>query len=96
MTAWSHLIRFEDSDGIHYGNAIFPKEADATDIVSITESGKLQAQIIESDGQSVSSLSTARVTAKIVPVNKLLSPLVRDQVPIIRCIGLNYMEHSKR
>ncbi|CAG8661369.1 2845_t:CDS:2, partial [Scutellospora calospora] len=38
---------------------------------------------------------TAKVTNEVVHVKKLLAPLDKSQVPIIRCIGLNYKEHAK-
>lgn len=95
MTSWTHLVRFQSGDGVYYGDAIFPDGADPTDIVQIAEAGKLTARIIEADSSPISITSAVKVTEKIVPVSKLLSPVTRDQVPIIRCIGLNYIKHSE-
>jgi hypothetical protein len=94
MAAWSHLIRFQTGQTVYYGDAVFPQGSDPTDIVSIAESGQLQARIIEGDSNPISIVLAAKPGNRVVAVEKLLSPLSRDQVPIIRCIGLNYMKHS--
>jgi hypothetical protein len=94
MAAWSHLIRFQNGHNIYCGDAVFPEGTDPTDVVSIAKSGRLKARVIEGEDNPVSLESTARLTDSVLPVQKLLSPLTRDQVPIIRCIGLNYVEHS--
>jgi hypothetical protein len=36
-----------------------------------------------------------RVTDEVVTVHKLLGPLTKEDVPILRCVGLNYKTHSK-
>jgi hypothetical protein len=96
MATWSHLIRFQSNGETHYGDAVFPEGSDPTDVASIAEAGRLQARIIGGDGNPISISDPAvKVTDKTVPVQKLLSPLTREQVPIIRCIGLNYMKHSE-
>lgn len=87
---WTHLIRFESNGSVHYGDAVFPPDTKPDDVVSIAESGQLRAKVVEGDPLS----HQATVTDKEVSVEKLLGPLTRDQVPIIRCIGLNYMKHS--
>jgi hypothetical protein len=87
---WTHLIRFESEGKIYYGDAIFPDGSDPTDVVLIATAGQLKARVVANDPFSGDSSQPE----KIVPVEKLLSPLTRAQVPIIRCIGLNYMKHS--
>ena len=89
--SWTHLIRFESQGRICYGDAIFPEGADPTDVAKIAHDGKLKAAAIEGDVLS----NKYKVTSEVLEVTKLLSPLTRTQVPIIRCIGLNYMKHSK-
>ena len=34
------------------------------------------------------------VSDEVVSVKRLLGPLARDDVPILRCVGLNYAKHS--
>ncbi|KIW94086.1 uncharacterized protein Z519_05402 [Cladophialophora bantiana CBS 173.52] len=94
MATWTHLNRFQSHNNVYYGDAIFPKGSDPTDVVSIAAAGKLHAHIIEGDGNPISITSPGvKGTGKIAPVEKVLSPIIREQVPIIRCIGLNDMKH---
>jgi hypothetical protein len=37
---------------------------------------------------------TAKVTDKILTVKTLLTPLSRDEIKIVRCLGLNYADHA--
>lgn len=87
---WTHLIRFESEGKTYYGDAVFPDGSDPTDVASIATAGKLKARILHGDPLSTDSTTTD----DIVAVEKLVAPLTRAQVPIIRCIGLNYMKHS--
>jgi hypothetical protein len=88
---WTHLIRFESQGQIHYGDAVFPEGTDPGDIAKIAKDGKLKATLIEGDVFS----PEVKASGRTLQVEKLLNPLTRQQVPIIRCIGLNYMKHSK-
>jgi hypothetical protein len=90
MVSWSRLIRFSTADGtIHNGEPIVTPETD--DIGKLFKSGGLKARIIEGDDVFADD---AKVTDKVVDVKTLLGPLTVEQVPIIRCVGLNYMKHS--
>ena len=85
---WNRLIRFIGSDGnIHYGEPILP--SDDADIGKLDD---LKAKVIE--GKNVFS-SDCIVTDMTLEVKKLLGPLTRHDVPTSRCIGLNYLKHSK-
>ncbi|KAM6479555.1 hypothetical protein HDV62DRAFT_382194 [Trichoderma sp. SZMC 28011] len=88
---WSHLIRFEKNGTIYYGNAVFAPGQVPGQITQLAKSGELQAQIIKGDPLS----PDATLTTEYLQVEKLLCPLTHDQVPIIRCVGLNYMQHIK-
>lgn len=85
------MIRFENDGKVCYGNAIFAKDDDSSKINEIVRSGKLEAHLIEGDVLS----NDYKLTSQTVKVEKLLSPLTKAQVPIVRCIGLNYMAHSR-
>jgi hypothetical protein len=37
---------------------------------------------------------TAQVTNNILTVKELLSPLSREEMKIVRCLGLNYSDHA--
>jgi hypothetical protein len=88
--SWSHLIRFVSNGSVYYGDAVFPAATNPHDVASISQQGKLRARIIYNDPLSAEMV----LSDKELPVDRLLSPLTRAQVPIIRCIGLNYMKHS--
>lgn len=88
---WSHLIRFTQNGKQHYGNAVFPQGTRPDDITTVAREGRLKAKIISGDPFSDESL----LSGDEVTVDKLLCPLAQEQVPIIRCVGLNYMKHSE-
>ena len=37
---------------------------------------------------------SAQVTNKVLTVKSLLAPLAREEVKIVRCLGLNYADHA--
>lgn len=85
--SWNRLIRFvDDNDVEHFGE---PEVQDEPEITSLLDKSDLWATIY--DGASpVSSLAKGeRVHVKAL--RPLLTP---KDVPIIRCIGLNYVKHS--
>ncbi|KAI8665758.1 Fumarylacetoacetate hydrolase [Fusarium keratoplasticum] len=86
---WTHLIRFisEEDGQIHLG------EVDAQqfpDVGLATLKGeKITAKLIQG------SVYDGVVTDKTMHVSRLLSPIGIEDVPIIRCLGLNYRDHAK-
>ena len=86
---WSYLIRFIGGGTEYYGDVIIPNGRSADDIVELASSGQLHARVVEGD-----PLTDEEVSTKELLVEELLSPLKKDQVPVIRCIGLNYVKHS--
>ncbi|KAJ5787278.1 hypothetical protein N7457_002268 [Penicillium paradoxum] len=90
---WKRLIRFIATDGRTLrGEPILPTPT--TDLGLITESDKLQARIIE--GEDIyDTTGKTRVTDEIVSVKTILGPLAQADVPILRCVGLNYAKHIK-
>ncbi|KAB5516904.1 hypothetical protein GE09DRAFT_1231043 [Coniochaeta sp. 2T2.1] len=91
--AWKRLIRFVATDGrILRGEPILPT-ADF-DVGTVTESSGLQAKVIA--GEDIyDTTGKTRLTDEVVTVKKLLGPLTRKDVPILRCVGLNYAKHIK-
>ena len=88
MAGWQRLIRFEDSSGtVRFGE---PLIEDAAQIQDVLRSGKLEATAFE--GTSPFDL---KPTGKTFTVKNLLGILKEEDVPIIKCIGLNYLKHSK-
>ncbi|KAI2930168.1 hypothetical protein CBS147320_3290 [Aspergillus niger] len=91
---WKRLIRFQASDGrILRGEPIIPA-AGETDLGLITEVDGLQAKLLSgSDIYDVTGKT--QVTDEIVTVKRILSPLAQSDVPIMRCVGLNYAKHIR-
>lgn len=90
---WKRLIRFIATDGRTLrGEPILPTPT--TDLGFITEANELQARVIE--GEDIfDTTGKTRVTDEIVTVRTILGPLAQEEVPILRCVGLNYAKHSK-
>lgn len=87
---WNRLIRFVGADNKTYFGEPLLATAETT-VDKLFENGTLEAKIITGDVFS----SDAVVTDEVVKVSQLLSPVSLEQVPIIKCIGLNYKAHSK-
>ncbi|KAF4970523.1 hypothetical protein FZEAL_10018 [Fusarium zealandicum] len=84
--AWSRLIRFVDeNDDICFGDALVDPSGD---LLGLLKAGNLTAKKLA--GQDLFSASP---TGEVCRVKKLLGPLDAENVPIIRCIGLNYAKH---
>lgn len=97
---WTRLIRFESTDGrILRGEPIIQSEGlNSTDhdfdLGMVTEADKLQARVISGD-DIYDTTGRTKVTDIIVSVKRILGPLNQKDVPILRCVGLNYAKHSK-
>jgi len=95
---WQRLIRFEDTEGnVRYGDAVLP--ADCDDVGKAAIEGTLEARVLQlPQGHTlVDSLLSSHeyeINGSAVKVARLLAPLSKEDVPIIRCIGLNYIKHS--
>ncbi|RAH68426.1 uncharacterized protein BO66DRAFT_440042 [Aspergillus aculeatinus CBS 121060] len=65
------------------------------DLGQITEANQLKARVLQ--GEDIyDTTGAANVTDEIVRVQQTLSPLVPSDVPILRCVGLNYAKHRPR
>jgi len=86
---WTHLIRFiAVEDGlVHLGQV---DAAKSTDIgLATLEKKEVKAKLV------TGSIFDGVVTDKVLTVSQLLSPIDKSEVPIIRCLGLNYHDHAK-
>jgi hypothetical protein len=89
---WTRLIRFLSTDGkIYHGEPIIT--ASELDLGRVTEKDGLKAKVIEGS-DLFDTTGQTKVTEKTVDVKKILGPLTKADVPVIRCIGLNYAKHS--
>jgi hypothetical protein len=90
--SWKRLIRFESTDGkVLRGEPILPSSD--FDVGSTTEQTGLKAKVIEVANNDIFDPAT-KVTKEEVTVKKLLGPITTEDVPIIRCIGLNFKKNS--
>lgn len=88
--AWTRLVRYiaEGSDEqVKYGEPILLNSTD--DIAKLMRTSQVKVRVC--DGTDPFS---AIPTNRIEIVRKLLGPLEPKDVPIVRCIGLNYKTHS--
>lgn len=78
------LVRFLSRDGhTYYGDAILPK--------GVTDIAKARtARIISGD-----VFTSLTVTDRVADIRLLLSPLARNDIKTVRCLGLNYERHAK-
>ncbi|KAL5358439.1 hypothetical protein BJX96DRAFT_182919 [Aspergillus floccosus] len=89
---WKRLIRFVATDGrILRGEPIVSNDVD---LGFITESDQIQARVISGD-DIFDTTGKTQVTDEVVTVKTLLGPLAREEVPILRCVGLNYAKHIR-
>lgn len=88
--AWDRLIRFVSaSDGkTKFGEPIL--ESSEADVAELARKGGLEVNVLEG-----SDALSAQPTGGKDQVKTLLGPLRPQDVPIIRCIGLNYNTHIK-
>lgn len=89
MGNWTHLIRFiaKEDGQAHYG------QVDATrypDVGLTTYEGKEEVKVKEVTG----GLYDGVVTDRELSVAQLLPPLLATDIPLIRCMGLNYKDHA--
>ncbi|KAF2485021.1 hypothetical protein BDY17DRAFT_247386 [Neohortaea acidophila] len=88
--AWDRLVRYvsQDDGQERYGRPVVSSPDD--DIAALAKAGSLTVQVCE----GIDALS-ARPTDREDRVQRLLGPLRPEEVPIIRCIGLNYKTHIR-
>ena len=89
---WERLVRFVATDGRTLrGEPLLPHPD--FDLGTTSEKDKLQAKVIT--GEDIyNTTGQTKVTDEVVTVKKLLGPLTPEEVPFLRCIGLNYTKHG--
>ncbi|EUC26896.1 hypothetical protein COCCADRAFT_113094 [Bipolaris zeicola 26-R-13] len=91
LVSWTRLIRFVATDGrVLRGEPILPNPN--FDLGQTDEKTKLQAKVIIGD-DIYDTTGKTRVSDEVVTVKTLLGPLERNDVDILRCVGLNYARH---
>ena len=88
--AWSRLVRYRPVGGsdVRLGQPIVDDEQ-SSQVAQLASEGKLEVEVL-----SGNCALDAVPTGERERVGTLLGPLTAREVPIIRCIGLNYKSHS--
>ncbi|PPR05213.1 hypothetical protein CVT26_012289 [Gymnopilus dilepis] len=88
-TQWSRLIRFvaAETSRVHIGEPIDSKQ----DVGLAAAKGK-PIKAYEIIGSALDP--AAHVSTNILTVAKLLTPLSREEIKVVRCLGLNYSDHA--
>lgn len=89
MPSWKRLIRFVAEDGKVYRGEPIVSEAEYDIGKQFREGKQIKANVITGDN----IFEDAKVTDETLEVKELLGPLLVNDVPIIKCVGLNYMKH---
>ncbi|KAH7887444.1 hypothetical protein F5I97DRAFT_1806645 [Phlebopus sp. FC_14] len=88
-TQWTRLIRFiaAETSEVHIGQPVDPRLD-----VGLAAWNKQTIKAFEIAGSALDP--AAQVTNTILTVKELLAPLSRDEMKIVRCLGLNYSDHA--
>lgn len=89
LTSWDRLVRYISAkDGaIRYGEPIVSDSK--PDIDALAQGGKLEVNVLAGPTPVEAKPNGEKDTVK-----QLLGPLTPGDVPIVRCVGLNYKTHS--
>lgn len=93
LIAWDRLIRYISAkDGRErFGQPVLDDPAATdNDVAALARKGALAVEVYEGD-----DALSAQPTQETDQVKTLLGPLRPQDVPIVRCIGLNYKTHIK-
>ncbi|KAH9854841.1 hypothetical protein C2E23DRAFT_883402 [Lenzites betulinus] len=88
-TQWTRLIRFlaAETGQVHIGEPVDPKLD-----VGLAIHQKKTVKAYEIVGSVLDP--AAQVTKNVLTVKELLAPLSREDVGLVRCLGLNYADHA--
>ncbi|KAI0650930.1 hypothetical protein C8Q79DRAFT_901010 [Trametes meyenii] len=88
-TQWTRLIRFvaAETAQVHIGEPV-----DAKLDIGLSIHQKKPVKAYEIVGSALDP--HAEVTKNVLTVKELLAPLSRDEVGLVRCLGLNYADHA--
>ncbi|KAF7630731.1 fumarylacetoacetate hydrolase [Aspergillus flavus] len=86
---WAHLVRFigEEDGQTHLGEVDPNKYPDVG--IAILNGERVAVKLVKG------SIFDGRVTDTTMHIARLLAPIGIEEVPIIRCMGLNYRDHAK-
>ncbi|RHZ70690.1 hypothetical protein CDV55_100210 [Aspergillus turcosus] len=86
--AWTHLVRFiaEEDGQVHLGQVDSTQFPDVG--VAMLNGEKVTVKEIKG------SVFDGVVQNRVLNVSQILAPISMEDVPIIRCMGLNYRDHA--
>ncbi|CAI4218729.1 unnamed protein product [Parascedosporium putredinis] len=86
---WTHLVRFlaKEDGQVHLGQIDSKQTPDLG--LALEKGETITAKLV------TGNVFDGIVTDKSLTISTLLAPLSMDEVPIIRCMGLNYRDHAK-
>jgi len=86
---WTRLIRFvaAETSQVHIGQPV-----DSTLDIGLAFQRKIPIRAYEIIGSTLDP--SAQVSNTVLTVKELLAPLAREQVGLVRCLGLNYADHA--
>ncbi|KAI0700608.1 fumarylacetoacetate hydrolase [Cytidiella melzeri] len=89
QTAWTRLIRFvaAETSLIHIGQPV-DRHLDVG--LAVIKNQTIKAYEIVGSALDIN----AQVTNKVLTVKHLLPPLSREEIGVVRCLGLNYADHA--
>ncbi|KAJ6114230.1 hypothetical protein N7486_000008 [Penicillium sp. IBT 16267x] len=86
---WTHLVRFiADEDGQEHLGQVDAKQYPDVGL-AVLNGDRIEAKLIKG------SIYDGVVTDTAMHVARLLAPVKVEDVPTIRCMGLNYRDHAK-
>ncbi|KAJ5464354.1 uncharacterized protein N7458_000040 [Penicillium daleae] len=87
--SWTNLVRFisEEDGQIHLGEVDSSKYPDVG--IAMLNGERVAVKLVKG------SIFDGTVTNTVVHIARLLAPIGIEEVPIIRCMGLNYRDHAK-
>ncbi|TFK43855.1 hypothetical protein BDQ12DRAFT_643575 [Crucibulum laeve] len=88
-TQWTRLIRFvaAETGRVHIGQPV-----DSKLDVGLAASKRQTIKAYEIVGTALDP--SAQVTKTVLTVQSLLSPLSNEEIKVVRCLGLNYLDHA--
>ncbi|KIP04544.1 hypothetical protein PHLGIDRAFT_129419 [Phlebiopsis gigantea 11061_1 CR5-6] len=88
-TQWTRLIRFvaAETSQVHLGEPV-----DRWQDVGLASHKKQTIRAYEIVGSALDP--AAQVTNNVLTVKHLLPPLSREEIGVVRCLGLNYADHA--
>ncbi|KIM19711.1 hypothetical protein M408DRAFT_334300 [Serendipita vermifera MAFF 305830] len=89
---WTRLVRFKahgHGDRIFLGQPVDP----SIDVGLALHSGQ-PVDVYQISGTSALD-NSAVVTTNKLQIAKLLTPLSQEETPLVRCLGLNYLDHAE-